>query len=196
MSLSFSLKKNKNGVDYYKSIEDSISKNTYLLSEESKSFKDLIFSVISVIHSEKLFAKEELQAYLTLLFTKILSRMTGAQSEQQNQLATPEYYTRTYIIEDYFNEHYKENITLSELSKRLHLGEQQTDRMIKRIYKVGFRQRLTKIRIKTAIELLSETKKSLLEISQAVGYESYSGFYTAFKKITGISPEKWKSLQK
>ena len=40
---------------------------------------------------------------------------------------------KDYIIEEYFNEHYMENISLNELSLRLYLGKQQTERIIKKI---------------------------------------------------------------
>ena len=85
-----------------------------------------------------------------------------------------------------------ENISLGGLAEHLHLGPQQTDRMIKRIYNVGFRQRLTKVRIKSAMELLLDTSKSITDIAEAVGYESYSGFYSAFKKSTSKTPEEWR----
>ena len=65
--------------------------------------------------------------------------------------------------------------------------------MIKKIYGLGFRQRLAKVRIKCAMELLAETNKTITDISGIVGYESYFGFYSAFKRITGKTPEKWRN---
>ena len=134
-----------------------------------------------------------MRARLTLLFTNIFSKLTSDKTTPDKLPSTQEYDTRVYIIEEYFNEHYKENISLKELAKRLYLGEQQTERIVKKIYGVGFRKRLLKIRIKSAMELLAETNKSILQISEEVGYESYNGFYNAFKKLTGSTPEKWRN---
>ena len=192
LSLSFSLRKNKSGTDYFKTIEPVLAKNGYLVISESNGLKELVFSIISTIYSEKIFAAEEIRSHLTLLFTNILSRMVAGENEDNRQFSAQEFDTRTYIIEDYFNEHYMENITLSELAEHLHLGTQQTDRMIKRIYNVGFRQRLTKIRIKSAMELLADTSKSITDISVEVGYESYSGFYSSFKKTVAKTPQEWR----
>ena len=196
LSLSFSIKKYGYGTDYYSTIQNKLNDCDYLLLEKNPVITDLIVSIISTVYSKNVFALEEMRARLTLLFTNIFSKLTQSKSEPNKQLSTQEYDTRVYIIEEYFNEHYMENITLNELSSRLYLGKQQTERIIKKIYGVGFRQRLSKIRIKSAMELLSETNKSILDVSESVGYESYNGFYTAFKKITGTTPEKWRANNK
>lgn len=197
LSISFSIKKGKYGVDYYKAIERKLTANNYLIFEKNPTVTELIRGIVSTIYSKNLFATEEMRARLTLLFTSIFSKLTEEGSNANNkQLSTQEYDTRVYIIEEYFNEHYMENLSLIDLSSRLYLGEQQTDRMIKKIYGVSFKQRLTKIRIKSAMELLSETDKTIVEISEKVGYESYNGFFTAFKKLTGLTPEKWRILNK
>lgn len=196
LSLSFSVKKNRYGVDYYSKIQSKLNKYDYLILEEKPTITELIRGIITTVYSKNVFATEEMRARLTLLFTDIFSKLTSSKKMEDKSSSTQEYDTRVYIIEEYFNEHYMENISLKELSNRLYLGEQQTDRIVKKVYGVGFRQRLTKIRIKSAMELLSETNKSILDVSESVGYESYNGFYTAFKKITGTTPEKWRANNK
>ena len=179
----------------YSTFEKSVVSDNYLILEENATITELVRGIISTVYSKNTFAIEEMRARLTLLFINMFSKLTKGESTNK-QLSSQEYDTRVYIIEEYFNEHYMENITLNELSSRLYLGKQQTERIIKKIYGVGFRQRLSKIRIKSAMELLSETNKSILDVSEAVGYESYNGFYTAFKKITGTTPEKWRANNK
>ncbi len=196
LSLSFSIKRNRYGVDYYNKIQSKLNKNNYLFLEENPIITELIRGIITTVYSKNVFAIEEMRARLTLLFTNIFSKLTSNKNTPDKIPSTQEYDTRIYIIEEYFNEHYKENISLKDLSKRLYLGEQQTERIVKKIYGVGFRQRLSKIRIKSAMELLNETNKSILDISEEVGYESYNGFYTAFKKLTGTTPEKWRNNEK
>ena len=195
LSLSFSIKKNRYGTDYFSEIQNKLSTLNYLILEENATITELVRGIISTVYSKNTFAIEEMRARLTLLFINMFSKLTKGESTNK-QLSSQEYDTRVYIIEEYFNEHYMENITLNELSSRLYLGKQQTERIIKKIYGVGFRQRLSKIRIKSAMELLSETNKSILDVSESVGYESYNGFYTAFKKITGTTPEKWRANNK
>lgn len=196
LSLSFSIKRNRYGVDYYSKIQSKLGKINYLFLEENPTITELIRGIITTIYSQNVFATEEIRARLTLLFTNIFSKLTSNKNTPDKIPSTQEYDTRVYIIEEYFNEHYNENISLKELSSRLYLGEQQTERIIKKIYGVGFRQRLSKIRIKSAMELLSETNKTIAEIAESVGYESYNGFYSAFKRLTNTLPEKWRSNNK
>lgn len=193
LSISFSIKKNKYGFDYFKVLEPKLIKNNFLLILDTPALTDLIKQIIATIYSKNLFAIDEMRSRLTLLFSNIFSKLTHEKNNKDSLLSTQEYDTRIYIIEDYLNEHYMEKINLLELSKRLYLSEQQTNRMVKKIYGISFSQRLTKVRIKSAMELLSETNKTIAEISEIVGYESYYGFYSAFKKITGCTPENWRN---
>ena len=193
LSLSFSIKKNKHGFDYFKNIEQKLVKNDYLLISYNPSITYLIKQIISTIYTKNLFSVEEMRSRLILFFSNIFSNLIDKKNNINTPTSSQEYDTRIYVIENYLNEHYMEKITLSELSKRLYLGEQQTDRMIKKIYGVGFRQRLAKVRIKCAMELLSETNKTITDIAEIVGYESYFGFYNAFKRITGLTPENWRN---
>lgn len=192
LSFSFVLKKSKRGTDYYKFIEDKIRKSDYIFFEQGQEITDLIYKIISIVYSKNIFVLEQMRSLFIMFFTKIFNQMIEKNCDSSKEITTQEYDTRIYVIEEYFNEHYMENISLNNLSKILYLGTQQTDRIIKKIYGVGFKNRLTKIRIKSAIELLNETNKTINEISELVGYNSYNGFYSAFKKIMGISPEEYR----
>ena len=193
LSLSFDVKKNKYGIDYYNKIQPKLTKNNYILLKNNPLITDLIHTIISTIYSKNLFVLEEMRARITLLFTDIFFNLSDSEGYIKQQLITQEYDTRTYIIEEYFNEHYMEKISLKDLSERLYLSEQQTNRMVQKIYGEHFNQRLIKVRIKSAMELLLESQKTIIEISELVGYDSYVGFYQAFKKTTGISPEEWRN---
>jgi two-component system response regulator YesN len=51
---------------------------------------------------------------------------------------------------------------------------------------------LTQIRIKRAIQLLTATELSILEIADRVGYHSQHYFSTSFRKYTGMSPLQYR----
>ena len=186
LSISFSFKKNKYGADYYKAIERKIVRSGFEVIEVSDLINDVIRAIIPTVHSDRMFAFEEMRAGMTLLFVNILFHLSHGRVDSHELPFTQEHDIRAYIMEEYFNEHYMEKISLSELARRLHLGEKQTERMIKKTYGVNFREQLSKIRIKSAMELLVETSKSVTEISELVGYDSYNGFYYVFKKSTGL----------
>ena len=192
LSISFSIKENKYGANYYKTIASKLTQSGFALIKASALITEVIRAIIPAIYSDKIFALEEMRAGLTLLFVNILFHLSHERLDSNQPPFTQEYDMRAYIMEEYFNEHYMERISLFKLARRLHLSEQQTERIIKRTYGVHFREHLSKIRIKSAMELLSETEKSITEIAELVGYESYNGFYSAFKRVTGTPPAKWR----
>jgi AraC-like DNA-binding protein/ligand-binding sensor protein len=51
---------------------------------------------------------------------------------------------------------------------------------------------LTRVRINKAKELLKETSLSISEITFEVGYQNFSSFYRAFKKLEKISPSEFR----
>lgn len=101
--------------------------------------------------------------------------------------------TRAFMIEEYFNEYYMENLSLKNLSEKLCLGEKQTDRLIRKVFGEGFSNHLSAVRITIAKKLLRGTKKEIGEIAAEVGYQSYTGFYLAFKKKTGKTPMQYRT---
>ena len=149
-----------------------------------------------MVRKDGVFRLEELRSALTFIFINILSSLTNEKASSDARAATQEYDMRAYVMEDYFNEHYMEKVSLGELARLLHLGEKQTERMIKKIYGMSFKEQLMRVRMKIAIELLNDTSKSISEISEAVGYTSYNGFYFVFKKSTGLTPAEWREAHR
>ena len=192
LSLSFSLKRGKCGTKYYDKLTEELNEKGYVLLQQNNALTSLIYAIMSEIYSVKPFVRECMHARLTLLFAQMFSMIMENGDDNSLSSDNQEYDMRTYIIEEYFNEHFMENITLNDLASRMYLSEKQTERMIKKIYNVGFRTQLRTVRIKSAIDLITETSRSLSDIAVAVGYSSYYGFYNAFKKCTGMSPEEYR----
>ena len=87
-----------------------------------------------------------------------------------------------FIIEEFLKVNYARDVKLSDLAAELNLSETHTERLVKKYTGNTFRQELAEIRIKMAQMLLSSTDMTMAEISEYVGYNSYSGFYKAYKK--------------
>lgn len=87
-----------------------------------------------------------------------------------------------FIIEEYLKINYSGDIKLSDLAAELNLSEKHTERLIKKYTGNTFKQELASIRIEIAKMLIASTDMTMTEISEYVGYNSYSGFYKAYKK--------------
>ena len=88
----------------------------------------------------------------------------------------------SFIIEEFLKVNYAKDIKLSDLAAELNLSEKHTERLVKKYTGNTFKQELSSIRIKTAQMLIASTDMTMTEISEYVGYNSYSGFYKAYKK--------------
>ena len=88
---------------------------------------------------------------------------------------------RGFLIAEFFAKNYAREATLGELAGRLGLSEKQTARLVRRHTGCGFREMLTRSRLEAARQLMAEGQLSLSEIALEVGYQSYSGFWKAFR---------------
>ena len=94
-----------------------------------------------------------------------------------------------FIIDSYIETRYASSPSLSELSEELKLSEKQAARLVKSYTGYSFTDMITQKRMKIAHILLDTTDMTLKEISEYVGYSSYSGFYKAFRKAGEMKEE-------
>lgn len=95
------------------------------------------------------------------------------------------------IMEEYFLYEYR-RATLQELSARLSLSPRQTERLIKRHYGKTFQQKKLEGRMEAALLLLSDSQKSITEISEELGYSSIEHFSGAFRRYFQVSPGQYR----
>ena len=96
---------------------------------------------------------------------------------------------------EYINKNYSESIELERVSAHLGFDVSYFCRIFKRATGATFTEYLNFVRICKAEKLLSTTDKSVLEISEAVGFSSMSYFNRVFKKIRNISPGSYRLAQ-
>jgi len=198
LSFSFSVSKvqKSRGKDYYSAVCERLNRENIVLTiAQDASMADELRKIMQNIYSEKLFAEEETKALLILLFSKLLSHLSEDERDKgEDYTESAEYDARIYMIEEYFNEYYMEDITLRQLSELLGLSEKQTERMIDRAFGEGFQQHLCRMRLKMAQDLLRGSDTEVKEIAETIGYRSYNGFYLAFKKNLGCTPMEYRRM--
>jgi two-component system response regulator YesN len=96
----------------------------------------------------------------------------------------------------YINKNFNKNISLESVSEIVHLNPQYFSRYFKNNTGLNFVEYVSKIRIKEAKRLLVNTDKSISGISLDVGYIDSSYFTKVFIKYEGISPHKYRLIQK
>ncbi|UKS28167.1 response regulator [Paenibacillus sp. HWE-109] len=88
--------------------------------------------------------------------------------------------------------YYMEDISLDSVAEHISISPNYLSTVFKKETGHNFIDYLTNARIEAAKKLLKEQKYKIYEISKMVGYENEHYFSRVFKKITGMSPIKFK----
>ncbi|MGN0299164.1 MAG: AraC family transcriptional regulator [Lachnospiraceae bacterium] len=95
----------------------------------------------------------------------------------------------------YIEEHYRDG-ELSQLAAQLHYDVYWLSKEIKRQFGQNYTDLIQEKRMKQAAYLLTNTKMSVMEIGLAVGYENLSYFHRIFQKRYGMTPRKYRLVEK
>ncbi len=88
------------------------------------------------------------------------------------------------------------NLKLADLAKKMNVLPHTISQLLNDNFGKGFPQYLNEFRIAEAKKLLvSEHNTTLEAIGYDCGFNSKSTFFSAFKKITGTTPAKYKASQ-
>lgn len=90
----------------------------------------------------------------------------------------------------YMNEHYKEEINVSDLAAISYYNENYFMKLFKQYTGKTLTKYLTGLRVEKARYLLTHTSKSITEIAMETGFNSSSYFIRKFQEIYGETPQK------
>ncbi len=93
----------------------------------------------------------------------------------------------------YINQHYKENISLEDVSKEINLSTSYFSAIFKEETGLSFTHYINNLRIDAAKKMLMDTDVSLLDISLELGFGSQSYFSSVFKKNVAMSPKQFRT---
>lgn len=96
----------------------------------------------------------------------------------------------------YLQEHFCEDITLTDIAENVFLNPIYISRLIKEQTGKNYTELLAELRIGKAISLLKHTDLYVYEIAESVGYHNLKYFYKVFKKVTGASANDYRSGKK
>lgn len=101
-------------------------------------------------------------------------------------------YATVYAVSDYISAHFREQITLERLAEEFYVSKSYLSRSFKEVVGFGFREYVNILRIQLAQEMLEDSKLSISEISEMVGFETVSYFGQVFQKHLAISPSQYR----
>lgn len=186
MTFSFRKNKNNSGSSYYDAFRTMLSKPyIHTNAASDQPFKRLAYYFQSN-HNER----DELMISCLHEIMVLLKIAHGSQNASSAVLSDTNS-LRTYIVDNYFTMNYQ-NGSLVKLADLLHLSPQQTQRIIKKMYSKSFSEKIVQSKMQYAKRMLLNSKLPIAQIAANCGYNSTNGFFVAFKKHYGKTPNEFR----
>lgn len=125
---------------------------------------------------------------LTYWLSKIMVRFTDCVFN----LTDVKHVDVIYKSVNYIKHNLMNKVTLEDVASHVHLSPSYFSKLFKKEMKCNFNTYLNRLRIETSRKLLDDDTLSIVDVANLVGYEDQSYFSKVFKKITGISPGKYR----
>ena len=128
---------------------------------------------------------------MTTVLKKLEVKLAGKVQEEVIEQKEDKVPVIEQIITE-IQEHYTENITLTELAKKYGISVGYLSSLIKENVGLSYSDYVTARRIQKAKELLEDERLSMEQIAEQTGFRDHFYFIKVFKKHTGITPGKYR----
>lgn len=129
-------------------------------------------------------------AHAVLILAELLSEIALELSRQENRLRdVPPYIDE---VRQYLEQHMAEEVNLDTLASTFSFSKYHLSREFKKYMGRPPIDYLLECRLNCAKKLLVNTKRSIADISRAVGIENANYFFTLFNKKEGMSPSAFR----
>lgn len=150
------------------------------LGESMDSIADDRSVVLDTIYRKETIA--DLKSYMSNLFVMIAQYFSKKYNQKSAKVIRK--------IKDIIDQKYSGDISVAKISQEIYLTPNYLSMIFKQDTGETISEYITKVRMEHAKSLLKSTDLKILEIAEKVGYEDPHYFSKAFKKYTGIHPQK------
>ena len=102
----------------------------------------------------------------------------------------------TETVTKYIEENIASELSLEQIANYMHISPSHLSRTFKKSANISLTDYINQVRISKAKELLRGTDIYIYAISEMVGYHDATYFSSIFKKMTGLSPSEYRSMEK
>lgn len=99
-------------------------------------------------------------------------------------------------VEAFMMYHFIHDISVKDLDSHLYISESSFRRLYQKHYIENFSQRLKKIRLNVACDLLLNTSLPVNLIMEKVGYDNQANFNRQFKSYKQVTPTQYRESMK
>jgi len=130
---------------------------------------------------------EQLKKWLYSVICSAIDMLNNSNNSNSNRIILE---AQRFVINNYFN-----HISLNTIAEYLNISPQYFSELFKKETGENFIKYLTNVRMEKAKELLNEPGIKTYEVSELVSYDNPTYFNKVFKKIVGVSPQRYRNLQ-
>ncbi len=129
--------------------------------------------------------------YLEIIRSKLIEIiiLTMRKNEGSKPLCTDELCRR---IIDYTQENFLRKDILKAISEETFFSVSYLSRRFKDNVGISFTEYLRRVRVERSMLLLANTDKKIIEIAGLCGYSDMKSFNSVFKKMLGVTPQKFR----
>ena len=156
------------------------------LSDRNGVIYQLMKSIIPLADS----TSEQARNLCALLCTQVNLEIARLRSLNQSRESVANHYISEAL--EILNNSYADPLTASAVAEQLHIHPSYLHRLFREYTSRTMKEHLQRIRIQHAQELLTETRKSMLEIAGEVGFSNTQQFQQLFRRIVGMKPLEYR----
>lgn len=158
-------------------LQESIRKSGWR-KDLSAAMEDKRFQELKQVSSS-----QELSDWIDVLIATICNGMEETAKRENRK--------ESLMAQDYIEQHFAENITLSALAEHLNLTPGYLSTLMKRDLGMTFSEYVLHVRMEHARRLLKQGKLHVYEVAECVGYSNQYYFNMLFKRTFGITPGQY-----
>lgn len=140
------------------------------------------YSCLNKIHAFR--TVDEIAYWLSEIMDRFTNQVFNHTSTKHTEIIA--------LAKDYVKRNYMNRITMEEVAAHIYLSPAYFSRVFKEEVGENFNFYLNQVRVDLAKKMLIIGRSSLSDISRSVGYDGQSYFTKVFKKMTGVSPNKYR----
>lgn len=153
---------------------------TYLLQRQ------IVELIVSTEQPDQLYVEEALLAVLNTVVHSVYQasgRQRGSRKQCDSNAAE-----LIYDVKHVLARHFTQRITLDQIAQAVHCSPYHLCRIFRQQTGSAIHAYLNHLRLRTALEYLSENISDLATLGVELGYSSHSHFTQAFKRAFGVTP--------
>lgn len=150
-------------------------------SDPTGLIRQCILSIVREVNERELGWKEAVRGLLIYIISQMLREVCAQETPADRLIFAPK-------MMDYVREHYMESVKITEACAEGNYSTAYLSKHFKEETGITFSEFVKRVRIEASCRLLLNTNKSIVEISELVGYRDSTFFHNTFRQFMNCSP--------